>query len=71
MFIMGLFKKVKYTLICSRCGQKFESDFKPTPGRVLNCKKCDEQILLGKLAKVKDESERKKILNQLLMVRQR
>lgn len=53
------------------CGQEFESDFKPSPGRVHNCKKCDERILLGKIAAAKTESEKKGLLNALVVVRTR
>ncbi|MEK6853657.1 MAG: hypothetical protein AABX64_03155 [Nanoarchaeota archaeon] len=68
---MGLFRNKTYPWKCSMCGQEFESDFKPSPGRVHNCKKCDERILLGKIAAAKTESEKKGLLNALVVVRTR
>ncbi len=70
---MGLFgkSKTKYDVICSTCGTQFKSDFKPTDGQPLNCKKCDELVLVRKLAKETDESKRKALLDQLVIVRSR
>jgi len=70
---MGLIgkSKTKYDVTCSSCGEPFKSGFKPTEGHPLNCKKCDELVLVGKLSKEKDPSKRKALLDQLVIVRQR
>ncbi len=71
--IMGFLRRkiIIHTLKCPRCGQEFENSWKPPPGKVLNCKDCDEQILLAELAKEKDKSKKKDILNKILLVRKR